>query len=367
MTAGIAFVTAVLSPIMGSLANYKGNKKKFFRLFLTIGLMGGLGIAIPGLSWLVLISIFVIASIGYNLTNVMYDAFLVDVTSEDRYDEISALGFAWGYIGSMIPFFIAIIPFALVNFGFLDESYYGFTMTFAFIVVFFWWLYYSLPMLREVKQTYEIEHEPKPVRQSLKRMNQTFREIRKYRNIFIFMIAYLLYIDVVNTVIRLATTIGRGLEVSDTTLLAVVIIVQLIAFPCAIVYGRLAQKLGGKTMLYFGILMYALTIFVVTQIVEGREWLMYLVAILVGMAQGGIQSVSRSFFAKMLPIEKANEFFGFFSVFGKFSGIFSPFLLGMLISRVSANRAVLVLLAPLAIGALVLSFVKDEKAVAISG
>ena len=96
VTAGIAFVTAVLSPIMGSLANYKGNKKKFFRLFLTIGLMGGLGIAIPGLSWLVLISIFVIASIGYNLTNVMYDAFLVDVTSEDRYDEISALGFAWG-------------------------------------------------------------------------------------------------------------------------------------------------------------------------------------------------------------------------------------------------------------------------------
>ncbi len=366
VTAGIAFVTAVLSPVIGSLANYAGNKKKFFRLFLTIGLMGGLGIAIPGLSWLVLISLFVIASIGYNLTNVMYDAFLVDVTSEDRYDEISALGFAWGYIGSMIPFFIAIIPFALVNFGILDNSYYGLTMTFAFVVVFIWWFYYSLPMLKEVKQTYEIEHEPKPVIQSLKRMNQTFKEIRKYRNIFIFMIAYLLYIDVVNTVIRLATTIGRGLEVSDTTLLLVVIIVQLIAFPCAIVYGRLAQKIGGKNMLFFGILMYALTIFVVTQIVEGREWLMYIVAILVGMAQGGIQSVSRSFFAKMLPLEKANEFFGFFSVFGKFSGIFSPFLLGMLMTRVSANRAVLVLLAPLAVGALVLSLVKEEKSVVIS-
>jgi UMF1 family MFS transporter len=367
VTAGIALVTAILSPIIGSLANYQGNKKKFFKLFLTIGLAGGLGIAIPGLSWLVLISIFFIASVGYNLTNVLYDAFLVDATSEDRFDELSAQGFAWGYIGSMIPFFIAIIPFALVNFGILDNSYYGLTMTFAFVVVFFWWLYFSLPIIKNVEQTYEIPKEPKPVRQSLKRMSSTFKEIRKYRNIFIFMISYLLYIDVVNTVIRLATTIGKGLEVSDTILLAVVVIVQFIAFPCAILYGRMAQKFGGKTMIYFGIAMYALTILVVTQIVEGREWLMFVVAILVGAAQGGIQSVSRSFFAKMLPLEKANEFFGFFSVFGKFSGIFSPFLLGLLISRVNANRAVLVLLIPLSIGALVLSLVREQKSEIIEG
>jgi UMF1 family MFS transporter len=364
VTAGIALATAVLSPIIGSLANYKGNKKKFFKLFLSIGLIGGLGIAIPGLSWLVLIVIFVIASIGYNLTNVLYDAFLVDVTTEDRFDEVSSQGFGWGYIGSMIPFFLAIIPFTLVNFGLLDESYYGLTMTFAFVVVFVWWLIYSLPIIRDIDQTYEIEMEPHPIRESLKRLNNTFKEIRKYRNIFIFMIAYLLYIDVVNTVIRLATTIGRGLQVSDVTLLLVVIIVQLIAWPCAIVYGRLAQKIGGKKMLYYGIIMYALTIGVVTQIVEGREWLMYVVAVLVGSAQGGIQSVSRSFFARMLPLEKANEFFGFFSVFGKFSGIFSPFLLGILLSRVEANISVVVLLGPLAIGALVLSLVKDEKAIA---
>jgi len=359
VTAGIALVTAILSPVIGALANYQGNKKKFFVIFLTTGLVGGLGIAIPGLSWLVLIVIFFIASVGYNLTNVLYDAFLVDVTTEDRYDEISAQGFAWGYIGSMVPFFIAIIPFALVNFGILSEDYYGLTMTFAFIVVFIWWLLYSLPIIRTVEQTYEIPKEKQPVRKSLKRLYHTFTEIRKYRNIFIFMIAYLLYIDVVNTVIRLATTIGRGLEVSDTILLAVVIIVQFIAFPCAMIYGRLANKYGGKRMLYFGIGMYALTILVVTQIVEGREWLMFVVAVLVGSAQGGIQSVSRSFFARMLPLEKANEFFGFFSVFGKFSGIFSPFLLGVLISVVPANISVLVLLGPLAIGALVLALVRQ--------
>ncbi len=375
LTAGIALVTAILSPIFGSLANYRGNKKKFFTIFLSIGLIGGLGIAIPGLSWLVLIAIFSIASIGYNLTNVLYDAFLVDVTEEDRFDEISAQGFAWGYIGSMIPFFIGIIPFALYTFGILtedvvgiaDDTLYSLTMTFAFVVVFFWWLYYSLPLLRTVEQTYNIEPEEKPVRKSIARLIATFKEIKKYRNIFIFMIAYLFYIDVVNTVIRLATTIGQGLHVGDPVLLGVVIIVQFIAFPCAIIYGRLTKRFGGKKMLYYGIVMYGITILVVSQIQAGREFLMFVVAILVGSAQGGIQSVSRSYFARMLPIEKANEFFGFFSVFGKFSGIFSPFLLGLLFGYVEVNRAVLILLIPLSIGAVILSFVKPEKEVEAVG
>lgn len=369
LTAFIALVTAVLSPIFGSLANYRGNKKKFFTIFLTIGLVGGLGIAIPGLSWLVLIALFTIASIGYNLTNVLYDAFIVDVTTEDRFDEVSAQGFAWGYIGSMIPFFIGMIPFALYTFGILtgdkvgiaDDLLFSLTMTFAFVVVFFWWLYYSLPLLRTVEQTYNIEKEEKPVLKSLKRLSETFKDIRKYRNIFIFMIAYLFYIDVVNTVIRLATTIGQGLNVGDPMLLGVVVIVQFIAFPCAIIYGRLTKRFGGKKMLFYGIAIYAITIIVVSQISLGREFLMLVVAVLVGTAQGGIQSVSRSYFARMLPVEKANEFFGFFSVFGKFSGIFSPFLLGVLIGFMDVNKAVLVLLVPLSIGALILSFVKPEE------
>ena len=181
------------------------------------------------------------------------------------------------------------------------------------------------------------------------------------------MIAYLFYIDVVNTVIRLATTIGQGLHVGDPVLLGVVIIVQFIAFPCAIIYGRLTKRFGGKKMLYYGIVMYGITILVVSQIQAGREFLMFVVAILVGSAQGGIQSVSRSYFARMLPIEKANEFFGFFSVFGKFSGIFSPFLLGLLFGYVEVNRAVLILLIPLSIGAVILSFVKPEKEVEAVG
>ena len=359
LTAGIALVVAVLSPIMASLADYKGNKKKFFRVFLGVGLIGGAGIAIPGLSWLVLLAIFAVTSVGYNLTNVFYDSFLVDVTDEENYDSLSSQGFAWGYIGSMIPFFIAIIPFALVSLGMIDDSYYQLAISYAFIVTIIWWFFYSLPILRDVDQTYEIEHEPKPVRKALGRLNETFKQVRTYRNIFVFMIAYLFYIDVVNTVIRLATTIGSRLEVGDTVLLGVVIVVQFIAFPCAIIYGRLTKKFGGKKMIYYGIIVYAITILVVSQIKDpSSAWLMWVVAVLVGSAQGGIQSISRSYFAKMLPREKSNEFFGFFSVFGKFSGIFSPFLLGLLMGYVEAHQAVLVLLAPLAVGAIILAFVR---------
>lgn len=367
LTAAIALVVAVLSPIIGSLANYKGNKKKFFKIFLGIGIVGGIGIAIPGLSWLVLIAIFAIASIGYNLTNVLYDSFLVDVTSEDKFDEISSQGFAWGYIGSMIPFFIAIIPFLLVTLEMIDQSYYQLAISYAFIVTVIWWFFYSLPLLKDVDQKFELEHEPQPVRKSIARLWETFKDIRKYKHIFIFMIAYLLYIDVVNTVIRLATTIGSELEVGDPILLGIVILVQFIAFPCAIIYGRMTKKFGGKKMIYYGIVIYALTIGVVSMIASKDDaWLMWVVAVLVGSAQGGIQSISRSYFARMLPIEKANEFFGFFSVFGKFSGIFSPLLLGILMGYVATNYAILVLLVPLGFGALILAFVRlpeDEKKV----
>ena len=364
ITAGIALITALLAPIFGALSNYRGNKKKFFKLFLSVGLIGGLGLAIPGLQWLVLIGIFIIASVGYNLTNVVYNAFLVDVTTEDRYDEISAKGFGWGYIGSMIPFTIAIVPYGLIFLGILDSQYMQATISFAFVVIFAWWFFYSLPIIRNVDQTYSVEKNGtgfSRVMDAFKSLSKTFKEIRTYKNIFIFMISYLLYIDVVNTIIRLATTIGNGLHVGMITLLGVVILVQFIAWPCAILFGRLTKVYGGKKMIYYGIIMYALTIFVVFQIQEGTEWLMWIVALLVGSAQGGIQAVSRSFFAKMVPKEKANEFFGFFSVFGKFSGVFSPFILGITVHFMPMRFSVLFLLIPLTLGAIVLGFVKSPE------
>jgi UMF1 family MFS transporter len=364
VTAGIALTDAILAPIIGSLSDYRGNKKKFFKIFLTLGILGGLFLAIPGLSPLALIIVFIISSIGYNMSNVVYDAFLVDVTVESRMDKVSSAGYAWGYIGSMIPFAVAIIPYALVTLEFIDIRFEQLSVSFAFIVAIIWWYVFSQPILKDVKQIYELEHEEKPVLRSYQRLFRTFKDIKKYKMIFLFMIAYLFYIDVVNTVIRLATTLGSDLGVGVTTLLGVVVLVQIVAFPSAIIYGKLASKYGGKIMILWGIFIYAITIGITYFITEETTYLMWFVGLLVGTAQGGIQSISRSYFAKMLPAEKSNEFFGFFSVFGKFSGIISPFLLGLVINSWGTNQAVLVLYGPLAIGTILFFFVNPNKSLA---
>lgn len=361
LTSGIALTVAILSPVMGAWSNYRGNKKKFFKIFLFMGILGGIGISIPGLDWLLLLIIFTISSIGYNLTNVIYDAFLVDVAEEERLDLVSSTGFAWGYIGSLIPFFIGIIPYALVTFGMLDESLGHIAISFAFIISILWWLYYSIPIIKEVDQMYNIEQTTKSFGKSLRRLGHTFMEIKAYKYIFIFLIAYLLYIDVVNSVIRLATNIGSDLGIGSATMLGVIVMVQLIAFPSAIIYGRLTVRFGGKNMIYYGIFMYAVSVIVVFMIREDTKFLMWIVGALIGTAQGGIQSVSRSYFARMVPIEKANDFFGFFSVFGRFGGIFSPFIIASFQKSLGINTAVLLLLVPLAIATLLLLFVKDEK------
>ena len=371
MTSALALLVAVVSPLIGSWSNYRGNKKKFFVIFLTIAVIGGIGLAIPGYGWVTLLTIFFITSFGYNLTNVIYDAFLVDVTTEDKMDEISATGYAWGYIGSLIPFFVGLIPYALVLFGVLKPGFLGLSafelerlgISFAFLVSIVWWIYYSMPLLREVDQTYILEKGRNDIGESLKRLGQTFKEMKAYKYILLFLIAYLLYIDVVNSVIRLATNIGGDLGVGSMTMLGVVVMVQVVAFPSAIIYGRLTKKYGNKKMIFYGIAIYALGVFMVYNISETTTYLMWVVGFFIGTAQGGIQSVSRSYYAKMVPYEKANDFFGFFSVFGRFAGIFSPFLIAFFqdTSRLGTNNAVLLLLVPLGIASLLLYFVNPPK------
>lgn len=360
ITAIIALIIALLSPLIGALSNYRGNKKKFFVIFFAVAILGTVALIVPNLSYVALLAFFVISSIAYGLTNVVYDAFLIDVTTEERMDYVSSQGYAWGYIGSMIPFIIAIIPYALVTFGILNPDFEYLSIAFAFLVAIVWWLIFSIPFLKDVKQTYNEDGENN-LKNSLKEIFNTFKDIKKYKNIFIFMLAYLFYIDVVNTVIRLAVTIGTDLQVGVSTLLGVVMLVQVVAFPSAIYYGKLTKKYGGKKVIYIGIITYALAIFATYFINSETTYLMFLVGLLVGTAQGGIQSISRSFFAKMLPMKKANEFFGFFSIFGRFAGIISPFLLAALTLSISTNVAVLILLLPLGIGAFLLSLVKSEK------
>jgi UMF1 family MFS transporter len=364
LTSAIILVEALMSPFMLSLANYAGNKMKFFKIFMTMGMIGVAGLAIPTLSWVTLLVLFVIMSFGYNTANIIYDAFLVDVTTRDRMDKISSMGYAWGYIGSMIPFMLGIIPFALVTFELLDESFYRISISFAFVLGLGWWWWFSRPIVQNVEQQYSIPKSQSMVKDSFGSIISIFKNFKLYKPIFLYLAAYLLYIDVVNSVIRLATTIGTDLNVGNVTLLLVVIIVQLVAFPSALIYGQVTKIFGPKRMIFFGIALYAVSIVVIWQLNSpDRLYFMYIVAVLVGLVQGGIQSISRSFFAQLVPREKSNEFFGFFSVFGRFAGIFSPIILATLyqFEAISVNLSVLALLVPLSIGALLLAFVPDTR------
>ncbi len=364
-------ILAFLSPILGTMADYKGQKMRMFKWFLFIGIFGGFALALPFIDYKMAILFFIIAMIGYNGSIVFYDAFIVDVCDDDRVDKVSAAGYAWGYIGSVLPFLIFIIPFALVTLmGDAEGNVVlgGFTLTYRLAcgltmgMAVLWWLFYSRPMLKNVRQKKYHEPVEHVVRESFGRLWHTFKNIRQNKNIFLFCLSYFFYIDCVNTVIKMAVSLATEMGVSDIMSLIVVIAINIIAFPGAIYYGRLVERFGSKTMIYAGIIGY-LGVVVAGVMIPVNMNFIWVVALLVGLFQGGIQSVSRSYFAKLIPNkEDSNEYFGFFSVFSKFSSILGPVAVSVIIMITDETRyGILGLIPMMLIGAFFLMLVKDPE------
>lgn len=364
-------ILAFLSPILGTMADYKGQKMRMFKWFLFIGIFGGFALALPFIDYKMAILFFIIAMIGYNGSIVFYDAFIVDVCDDDRVDKVSAAGYAWGYIGSVLPFLIFIIPFALVTLMGNAEGNVvlgGFTLTYRLAcgltmgMAVLWWLFYSRPMLKNVRQKKYHEPVEHVVRESFGRLWHTFKNIRQNKNIFLFCLSYFFYIDCVNTVIKMAVSLATEMGVSDIMSLIVVIAINIIAFPGAIYYGRLVERFGSKTMIYAGIIGY-LGVVVAGVMIPVNMNFIWVVALLVGLFQGGIQSVSRSYFAKLIPNkEDSNEYFGFFSVFSKFSSILGPVAVSVIIMITDETRyGILGLIPMMLIGAFFLMLVKDPE------
>lgn len=364
-------ILAFMSPILGTIADYKGQKMRLFKWFLFIGIFGGFALAMPFIDYKMAIILFVVAMLGYNGSIVFYDAFIVDICDDDRVDKVSAAGYAWGYIGSVLPFLIFIIPFAIVTLmgdanG--DVVIGGFTLTYRLAcgltmgMAVLWWLVYSRPMLKNVKQKKYHEPVDHVVRESFSRLWHTFKNIKQNKNIFLFCLSYFFYIDCVNTVIKMAVSLATEMGVSDVMSLVVVIAINIIAFPSAIYYGRLVSKFGSKVMIYAGIVGYMGVIFAGVMIPVNMNFI-WVVALLVGLFQGGIQSVSRSYFAKLIPNkEDANEYFGFFSVFSKFSAILGPIAVSVIIMMTNETRfGILGLIPMMLLGGFFLLFVKDPE------
>ncbi|MGG3564314.1 MFS transporter [Neobacillus rhizosphaerae] len=324
-----SFATLLISlcaPILGSIADFKGFKKRFFTFFFALGIVFTLLLAVvPSNQWLILLICYMFTVIGFGGTNIFYDAFLVDVTTEERMNKISSRGYAMGYIGSTIPFIIGI---ALILLS--DKSVIPLPVTVAsqaaFAITALWWGLFTIPMLKHVKQVYYKERVANPISHGFKQLFETFKKIKLYRPLFLFLIAYFFYIDGVNTIITMSTAYGSDLGIDSTNLLIILFATQVVAAPFAVLYGRLADKFKSKTMLLVGIFVY---IVICTYAYFLKTTLdFWILAMLVASSQGGIQALSRSYFAKLVPKESSNEFFGFYSIFYKFAAILGPFLVG---------------------------------------
>ena len=310
-TSVCTLIVALLGPTLGAVADTKNFKKIVFSVAMGVGVFGCILLGFLS-SWLWFLGIFVLAKTGYSASLIFYDAMLTDVTEPDRMDSVSSHGYAWGYIGSCIPFVICLgIVLGGPSLG-LDMQL---CMILAFIITALWWLMSSVPLLKSYKQKYYSETGAHVVRDSFKRLGKTFVELAKEKHIFVFLLAFFFYIDGVYTVIDMATAYGQALGLDSTGLLLALLVTQIVAFPSVLIFSRLVKNVRPETIIticiaaYFCIAVYAYWL--------DTQFDFWLLAILVGMFQGTIQALSRSYFAKIIPAEKSGEFFGIYDICGK--------------------------------------------------
>lgn len=304
-------IVAVIGPVMGTLADTKGYKKPVFIISLVIGAVGCISLGLAK-QWLLFLIIYVIAKVGYSSSLVFYDSMLPDIADDERSDFVSSQGYAWGYIGSCVPFVLCLV---LV----LKADTFGLSMTSAmaisFVIITIWWVGMTLPLLKSYRQKYYVEKQPHAFRASFSRLGKTFSSIKKEKKIFLFLLAFFFYIDGVYTIIDMATAYGSALGLDSTGLLLALLVTQIVAFPFAILFGRLAQKYDTHKLItvcitaYLGIAIFAMFLH--------YQWQFWVLAVVVGMFQGGIQALSRSYFTKIIPAEQSGEYFGLMDICGK--------------------------------------------------
>ena len=250
------FILAMLGPILGSVADFKDMKRKFFTFFFLLGSLSTIGLVlVPEDQWLLLLIIYTLTAIGARGANLFYDAYLVDVTERDKMDDLSAKGFAVGYIGSVIPFILSISVIILSQQEILPLSV-GNASKIAFLITAIWWILFTIPLLKNVRQKHWIERKPRIVANSFKELKKTFLEIKQHKAILLFLIAYFFYIDGVGTIISMSTAYGTDVGLGATDLIIALLAVQIVAAPFAMLFGRLARKFGAKRMIYVGIFIY---------------------------------------------------------------------------------------------------------------
>ena len=358
-----SILVALMSPILGTVADYKDKKRRFFLFFALLGILSTASLAlIPPESGRrdILVLFYVLSAVGFAGANIFYDSFLVDVAPDERMDKVSSRVFAFGYISSVIPFGISLGVIYLLG---MDKVL-GYQI--GFIITALWWGLLTIPMVRDVRQRHYIEPEANPVINSFRRLGATFGNIREHRTVFVFLIAYFLYIDGVDTIIKMVVPYATSILGSDAldmmTLLGILLVIQIIAFPCALLYGNLAKRYSARKMILVAIVTYIISC--IAAFFISSVWHIFILGGMIGSAQGGIQALSRSYYARLIPKQNSNEFFGFYNVFGKFAAIIGPGVMALTTTLTGNPRLSILAIIPLfAAGLLVfLTLPKEEGA-----
>jgi UMF1 family MFS transporter len=356
-------IVAVVAPLLGAIADYAAIKKKLLAVFLWIGALATLAMfwVGPG-DWSLALTLFILANVGVAGSIVFYDSLLPHLVSDQEMDRVSSAGYAMGYVGGGVLLAINLLMIQKPGlFGIPDA---GTAVRLSLASVGVWWLFFSIPLFRKV---------PEPPRRieadesqsgnvfstGVTRLIETFKELRIYRQAFLFLLAFLVYNDGIQTIIRMATTFGSEINIDQNAMITALLITQFVGIPFAFMFGMLAARIGPKVAVFIGLMVYAVIIALAFFMSSAAHF--YALAILVGMVQGGTQALSRSMFASMIPRHKSSEFFAFFGVFERYAGVLGPLVFAMMVDATGHSRnAILAVLAFFVIGGAMLAFVDLE-------
>ena len=349
----------IAAPILGAVADGGASRKKYLGAFTALGIAASAGLWFIGQGdWTTAAITYVLASIGFSGALIFYDALIVAVSPTTRYHEVSAFGYSLGYIGGGLLFAVNVaMTLSPGSFGLAGPAE---AVRLSFVMVAVWWLVFSIPLFRHVPEPPRTGAAASAAAAGLRSLARTLREYRAHRMAGLFLLAYFFYIDGVHTIIRMAVDYGLSLGFPSDSLIVALLITQFVGFPAALVFGLVAGRVGPKPALYFGVVVYvAVTVwaYFMTTVTE-----FYILAVVVGLVQGGVQAISRSMYARFVPAAQSGEFFGFFNMIGRFAAILGPSLVAVTGLLTGSSRlGILSVVALLVIGMVLLSFVREQE------
>ncbi|WP_081755974.1 MFS transporter [Paucisalibacillus sp. EB02] len=355
-------IVAILAPILGAIADFSAAKKKFLRFFAFMGMIASVSLAFTGEGDYIFVALlFIVGSIGFSGANIFYDAFLPEIADEDDIDKVSSKGFALGYVGGGILLLINVVMI-------LKPAMFGLdvigAMKVSFAMVGIWWLIFSIPLLKNIhdEKKEPVKRDKAYIAIGFSRIGNTFREIKQFKQLLLFLFAFWLFNDGISTIIRMATIYGTEIGIGQNDLIVALLITQFVGIPSTFFFGWLAGKITPKKALMITLFVY-LGIVILGYFMNSALHF-YLLATIVGFVQGGAQALSRSIYGRMVPANKKGEFYGFYGISSKFSAVFGPFLFGFVGQLTGNSRyGILSLIFFFIAGIIILSFVNVQKGV----